>query len=361
MHSDMSSSRFIAISVTSIVVAVAIIAGFPAMSSPVVTSERGAVVFMYHRFGEDRLPSTNIRMDQFIEQLDFLEKNNFSIWPLSKIVDHLHKEKEIPDRTVAITIDDAYLSVYTNAFPVLKERGIPFTVFVSTLHVDKKYSRYMSWAQLSEMMRFGAEIGNHSTSHKHLIRDQQSYDEWKQYVVMDVTSSARRIKQELGVEPVLFAYPYGEYSVELAEIINELGWTGFGQQSGAIGKYSNFSYLPRFPVSEHYSDMAQFKSKALSLALPVSRVSPEEPVWRSNQSAPELKLEIDGKALSGVNCFASGRGRVHAEVAGANILVKTDAPFTSRRFRYNCTLATPEAGRFYWYSHLWINPAVPEQ
>ena len=72
-----------------------------------------AVILMYHRFGEDRLPSTNIRLDQFDAHLEKLSNGNYSVWPLAKIVSHLQKDMPLPDRTVAITIDDAYLSVLT--------------------------------------------------------------------------------------------------------------------------------------------------------------------------------------------------------------------------------------------------------
>ena len=75
-----------------------------------------AVILMYHRFGEDRLPSTNIRLDQFDAHLEKLSSGNYSVWPLAKIVDHLQKDMPLPDRTVAITIDDAYLSVFTEAW-----------------------------------------------------------------------------------------------------------------------------------------------------------------------------------------------------------------------------------------------------
>jgi hypothetical protein len=50
-----------------------------------------AVILMYHRFGEDRLPRTNIRLDQFDAHLEKLSNGNYSVWPLAKIVDHLQK------------------------------------------------------------------------------------------------------------------------------------------------------------------------------------------------------------------------------------------------------------------------------
>jgi hypothetical protein len=115
-----------------------------------------ASVLMYHRFGEDKYPSTNIRIEQFEAHLDFISKGNYTVLPLSKIVDHLQQGLDLPDKTVAITIDDAYQSVFTEARPRLKARNFPYTVFVATQPVDRNQPGYMSWDQIRffELPRF---------------------------------------------------------------------------------------------------------------------------------------------------------------------------------------------------------------
>ena len=103
-----------------------------------------AAVLMYHRFGEDEYPSTNIRLDQFDAHLEKLANGNYTVLSLDKIIRHMQDGTELPDRTVAITIDDAYLSVFTEAWPRLKAKGFPFTVFVATDPVDNGHPNYMS-------------------------------------------------------------------------------------------------------------------------------------------------------------------------------------------------------------------------
>ncbi len=115
-----------------------------------------AVIFMYHRFGESRYPSTNITLEQFEEQLEFFEKNNFSVLPLNEIIEALKENKTLPDKSIGITIDDAYLSVYKEAYPRLKAKGYPFTVFVATGVVDQGIPAYMDWEQMAEMQKHGA-------------------------------------------------------------------------------------------------------------------------------------------------------------------------------------------------------------
>ena len=124
-----------------------------------------AVAVMYHRIGESNFPTTNVRIDQFEAQLQFLQQNNFQVWPLAKIINHLQQNKPLPDRTIALTMDDAYLSIYTQAYPRLKALGWPFTVFVTTDYIDKKLPDFMNWEQMREMEKHGASFGNHSSRH----------------------------------------------------------------------------------------------------------------------------------------------------------------------------------------------------
>ena len=87
-----------------------------------------ATILMYHRFGEDRYPSTNVTLEQFEEHLEILASGQYDAARRGR--------RTSPDgraashRSVAITIDDAYLSVYEEAFPRLKERGFTATLFV---------------------------------------------------------------------------------------------------------------------------------------------------------------------------------------------------------------------------------------
>jgi len=76
-----------------------------------------AVVFMYHRFGETSWPSTNIRVDQFEAHLKELAEGGYEVLALPSILSALKRGEALPDKTIALTIDDAYLSVYTVACP----------------------------------------------------------------------------------------------------------------------------------------------------------------------------------------------------------------------------------------------------
>jgi peptidoglycan/xylan/chitin deacetylase (PgdA/CDA1 family) len=329
----------------------------------------GAVVFMYHRFGEAAYPSTSIRLEQFDAQLQYLAEAGYRIWPLQRIVDHLRSGEAIPDRTVALTVDDAFRSVYTEAWPRLKRRGWPLTVFVATDDIDKHLPAFMSWAQMREMQRDGATFANHSASHDYLIRRKpgENTAAWRARVAADIARAQERLRQELGAAPTLFAYPYGEYSAALADVVKDSGFmAAFGQQSGAIGAGSDPRALPRYPMAETYADMTEFRAKAASLALPVRAAEPWDPVV-TTAAAPRLRVKFDSSdvRLDGLNCFDNHGGKIEVEwnekeTGTAVFTVHDRRDLPPGRSRYNCTapsLAQP--ARYYWFSHPWIRLGTP--
>ena len=326
---------------------------------------QGAVAFIYHHFGVADLPSTNVRLEQFDAQLEHLAEAGYQVWSLGRVVGALRAGEALPDRVVSLTADDAYRSVYEEAWPRLKRRGWPLTVFVPTDPVDDGVAAYMSWDQMRELAAQGVEFANHSASHDHLLRRSgESAGQWRQRVRSDLERAGRRLREELGPEalasPALLAYPYGEYSLELAELVRGMGYVGVGQQSGAMGPGADLGALPRFPVNERYGALDSFSTKAASLALPVVMARPREPV-RPDGRAPALELELGGvpDRLDRLACYFGGE-RLELESLGERrFRVAAGGALQARRGRYNCTVPGPE-GRYFWYSHLWIDPAAPE-
>ena len=325
-----------------------------------------AVVFMYHRFGETGLPSTNVTLAQFSAHLEFLASHGYQVWPLPRIADHLKNHKPIPDRVVALTVDDAYASVYDQAYPLIKARQWPLTVFVSTDAIDHHLRGYMTWDQMRDMRDHNVTFANHSSTHSHLIERQgkETTAAWQQRVSADITHAQQRLEQELGPTPGLFAYPYGEYTPVLKQLLAELGYQAFGQQSGAIGPGSDLRLLPRFPMAERFAGMAQFSLKAAALPFPVTDIEPDNPVIDSNHLRPTLTLTVDARRLPRLEelaCYLNGQKMTTIVWQGKDrFSVSADHNLTERRSRYNCTVPSQQDGRYHWYSQLWINPAVDE-
>lgn len=316
-----------------------------------------AVIFMYHRFGEAKYPSTNITLEQFQSQLDYLEKNHYNIWPLSKIIKYIQNKKSLPPKTVALTIDDAYISTYTNAYPLLKSKNFPFTVIVSTNQIDSKSKSYMSWNQMREMQTNGAEFANHTKSHDFLLQQKNETDAiWKDRVTNEIEKAQSRIHEELGEDvnenPRLFSYPFGEYDLKTAKLVRELGYIGITQTSGPIGEDCDLRVVTRFPMAEAFASANSFISKLNTLPMPIESVSPNEPRIKE-QNPPILRIKLK-EPLQNIGCFLSSGEVIDFKwISKTEIEIKVNEPIKPPREKYTCT-APSENGKWYWYSHLWI-------
>ena len=87
-------------------------------------NDKSAIVLMYHRFEDQRFPSTSISSKNFQNQINYLKENNFNILPISDLLLFFNKNYDIPEKSVFITIDDGYKSFYEHAFPILKENKL---------------------------------------------------------------------------------------------------------------------------------------------------------------------------------------------------------------------------------------------
>ncbi len=188
----------------------------PALAEKIESTEaggEGVTVLIYHRFGEDKYPSTNIAVDRFSEQLEFLKKNNYQVIPLEQLVHALKGGSKLPDRAVVITIDDGYRSVYMEAWPVLKKYGYPFTVFVYTQNTENKHWNYMTWDQIKEMKAAGVDFQNHGFDHAHMAfkPSEMNLDEYKAWIRADLAVSTGILSEELKERPRFFAVPYTAY------------------------------------------------------------------------------------------------------------------------------------------------------
>lgn len=320
-----------------------------------------AVIFMYHRFGESRYPSTNISLEQFDEQLEFFKKNNFSVLPLSEIVEALKENKPLHEKSIAITIDDAYLSVYQEAYPRLKAKGYPFTVFVATGVVDEGIPAYMDWQQMAEMLAHGATFANHSQHHDYLVRKREgeTLEAWRKRMVADITGAQKRLQEKLGTAPALYAYPYGEYNLELMQIIEDLGYTAFGQHSGGVSSLNNRAALPRFPVAEAYSEISAFRTKAFSLAMPVVSQEPVEPMTTDKRPQLTVSLAPTSANLDQLACyFGSAKMNVRWLEPGKTFQIRAESDLPAGRSRYNCTAPDTKSNRYFWYSQPWLRLQV---
>ncbi|MFP4276833.1 MAG: polysaccharide deacetylase family protein [Wenzhouxiangella sp.] len=330
-------------------------------------SGRSAVVLVYHHVSESTPASTSVTPARFAAHLDYLDGEGFAVWPVERLLAAvIDRAEAVPERVVAITFDDAYASVYETAWPMLKERGWPFAVFVNTDAIDAGHAPYMDWDALRELHADGVTIGNHSASHAHLIAREpgESGSAWRARVRADLDQARQRIGEEIGAIPDLFAYPYGEDSAELAELVGEDHRYALVQRSGAVGQHTEPLAVPRFPMASGFDDPERFVLAVHSRALPVIKVDPVPPGDGVRGPLQSLRLRIaEGDyRVNQVGCFSSTGTRLETELVMGSphrLKVHMAGAGSTGRNKINCTApAADGSGDFFWYSFQWVQDAA---
>lgn len=152
-----------------------------------------------------------------------LHENGYRTLSLLEAVDHLRRGVPFPDRSLVITFDDGYQTVYDEAFPVLERYGMSSTVFLTagekgeTGAADQLPSLngrpMLAWSQIREMHRHGIAFGAHTLTHLDLTRLPLDRME------AEVCDSKAIIEDALGAPINCFAYPYGRYDKRSHNIV----------------------------------------------------------------------------------------------------------------------------------------------
>lgn len=167
---------------------------------------RGVTLLVYHRVGGATSDELDVPVTAFRQQLDLLEGQD--VVSLDDALDGLDDGGAAP--RVVLTFDDGFAEVHTTAWPALRERGWPFTLYLTTSSVggtltweggrSDRPGRALTWDQVAEMVESGlCTVGNHT--HHHVRPDALDAGE------LDACTDA--ISAHLGLRPDHFAYPWG--------------------------------------------------------------------------------------------------------------------------------------------------------
>lgn len=322
-----------------------------------------AVIVQYHHVDAETPAATSISPDLFAQHMAYLAENDFEVWALPRLLEALKNGEPMPGKVVAITFDDGYESVYSEALPVLRKHDFPFTVFVNTALVGG--AGYMGWDVLRELADEGHTIANHTVSHAHLVRrlEDETVAQWQVRIKREMSEPEAVLRDKLGHSPKLLAYPYGEYNHRVQVLAKELGLIAFAQHSGAFDENADWQAVPRFAFGGGYTAMAGFidKVNSLPMSLKSVRVSDGEgqqladPLLPMAVSRPVLTLRLNTpERAQQVNCFASGQGRIDVQAEGDTVSTRPERALPVGRSRINCTAASGQRGRFYWYSEFFM-------
>ncbi|MBX3049854.1 MAG: polysaccharide deacetylase family protein [Caldilineaceae bacterium] len=170
----------------------------------------------------------SVSPELFASHLDRIQAEGYTTISLYDLQAYLWTGAPLPEKPVVITFDDGYRDNFTNAFPLLAERGMIATIFVITDFMDEERPAYLTWEMAREMLAAGISIESHGRNHISLKNQD------KDYLVWQALGSLETIEYEVGVRPRFVSYPAGEFDDLTIEIFKSANyWAGFTTIQGA--------------------------------------------------------------------------------------------------------------------------------
>ena len=220
-------------------------------------------ILSYHRFGAGNGKLT-VAKRQFEEQMRYLKTNGYRVIPLQQVFAFLRGEAEIPRRSVVLTIDDGYRSVYHIAFPILKKYEFPATIFIYTDYIG---NGGLNWRQMSEMEASGLITfqGHSKTDDNRTVRlGSESMEDYKKRLVDEVGVPTRLLGKRMQSPQLSFAYPFGAVNQPVVDELRRNGYqVGVTVDRGA-NPFFTYPYALRRTMIYEKDGMPEFK-KALQV------------------------------------------------------------------------------------------------
>ncbi len=303
-------------------------------TKPVAREKTRVAVLGYHNFSDTK-PVTEMlmRTSEFRQQMDYIHKEGLRVISMKEFLDWRLGTLQLPAKCVLITLDDGWRSVYTDAFPILKEYGYPFTLFLYTKFVTGRGDS-MTPEMIREMQQHGATIGSHSTSHYYPETWKKEYDLDEQSFadMMDVEmgDSFKRLSELFG--PInAYCYPGGYVIPEMIKQLPHYGYVvAFTVVPGKVDVHEDVMQVRRYMVfgndssifrqamdfSPHTTSAQRMAKKYGKSPVPPFPVYPA-PNAEVDENLPLISAQIGAVQdmnLSSVQMVVGGFGRVPSKV-----------------------------------------------
>jgi peptidoglycan/xylan/chitin deacetylase (PgdA/CDA1 family) len=182
-------------------------------------------ILCYHKFGSGDTSSMNIPAHIFEQQMKYLKDNGYRVISPRQLVDFLEYRRQIPKKSVLITMDDGYKSVYEVAWPILKKYDFTATLFVYTDYVGIS-KKAISWDELRILKANGFTVGSHSVAHSDLTKKNQdeTEEDFQNRLKKEIFLSKQIIDARLGQDTLFFSFPYGRYNANLMKMVQSAGY-----------------------------------------------------------------------------------------------------------------------------------------
>ena len=218
-------------------------------------------VLSYYRLSKNKPSKIAITQDDFKAQMKYLKDNGYHVITLDQLLGFLDYQEQIPEKSVAITFDDGWISVYDIALPILKEYGFPATIFIYTDFVGG--GKAMSWNHIKELSQAGFDIQCQTKTHRNLavLKNKESFREYFDSLEMEISYPKKLIETKLNKECNCLAYPYGKTNNLVIAMLKKHGY----RAAFTVDNKSNPFFIDKYKISRSpiYGkyDIEKFKNK----------------------------------------------------------------------------------------------------
>ena len=335
---------------------------------PLVPREQTRVAVLgYHNFSETRPVSDMLmRTSELRQQMEHIRKAGYTVISMPEFLEWRFGDLQLPEKCVLITLDDGWRSVYTDAYPVFREYGYPFHLFLYTRYLSG-LGDSMSPAMIREMMRNGATVGSHSSNHpypsnwrKHEAAGPEAYGA---FIDKEIGASREKLVQLFG-DITTYCYPGGYNDNEMVKRMPGYGYSAAftvipgkvtcEEEQFRIRRYMVFGTDPSIFRSAMNFSATSAGAAVAAAAEPgkLSQQTPPPPFPVSPGAGETVSCDVPTIAaqlgsvqsidLSTVRMYVSGFGRVPARVETSTRSIQWTPP---------CRIYMPNLSvHIYWQS-----------
>lgn len=278
------------------------------IDSGVKTEDTLVNILCYHRFEERKITDPKkkqfgdiyfISPDMFEEHLKYLKDNKYNVIPMSEYVKFVEAGKGAPSKTVVITIDDGYRSIYDKAYPLLKKYGYTATTYLYNNFLPGGKNA-LNVAQIKEMAADGFEFGSHTATHpilslKQKTRKGKKYSmddkEYLRFLDTEIIGSKKYLEEKTGLSMETIAYPYGAYSEEVIAFVEKAGYKAGFSVVPSYNTADTAKYALKRTMLYNNTDIERFKRIFEKKQIKVKSVYPPDSSITEDR-IPVIKAEI---------------------------------------------------------------------
>jgi len=179
---------------------------------------------VYHNFSKKESDRTAVSQDDFEAQMKYLKQHAYHVISIDQLLGFINYKEQIPEKSIVITFDDAWRSIFDIALPILIKYGFTATFFVYTDFIGG--GKAMTWKQIETLSKIGFDIQCQTKTHRNLAvpKKNESFQEYFKSIEMEISYPKQLIKKNLNIDCKYLAYPYGETNNLVIAMLKKHGY-----------------------------------------------------------------------------------------------------------------------------------------